>query len=114
MHEVGITESALAAVLAQARQHGATCVHRIVLRIGALSGVEVDSVRFAFDAISRGTIAENASLEILEEPIGVFCGHCRSLFSASHAAIFSCPRCARLSSDVRRGRELELTQIEMS
>lgn len=114
MHEVGITESALTAVLAQARFHGASRIHRVVLRIGALSGVVADSVRFAFEAVSRGTMAEGAVLEIVEEPVEVFCARCQTIFAATGAAILSCPRCGQLSADIRRGRELELSQIEMS
>ena len=114
MHEVGIMESALGAVLAQARAHHAQRVHRIVLRIGALSGVDADSLRFAFEALSPSTLAADATFEVVEVPVRVHCAECREDFSASGSVIFSCPRCRRLSGDIRQGRELELSRIEMS
>jgi len=114
MHEVGIMEAALGAVLSQARSRGAQRVHRIVLRIGALSGVDADSLRFAFDAIAAGTIAAEAELEIRDVPAVAHCASCAKDFTAVSGAIFSCPRCRRLSGEVRQGRELELSRIEMS
>jgi hydrogenase nickel incorporation protein HypA/HybF len=114
MHEVGIMESALGAVLAQARVHRAQRVHRIVVRIGALAGVDADSLRFAFEALAPGTLAAEAAFEVVEVPIEVHCAACREIFSAGDGVIFACPRCGGLSGDIRQGRELELSRIEMS
>jgi hydrogenase nickel incorporation protein HypA/HybF len=114
MHEVGIMESALSAVLRLARTHGAQRVNRIVLRIGALSGVDPDALRFAFDAVTPGTIAANAALEIRDVAAIAHCSSCDEGFTVDSGVIFSCPRCRRLSGDVRQGRELELSRIEMS
>lgn len=114
MHEVGIMESALGAVLAQARAHHAQRVHRIVLRVGALAGVDADSLRFAFEALAQDTPAAEAILEVVEVPARVHCTSCREDFIADGSVIFSCPRCGQLSGDIRQGRELELSRIEMS
>jgi hypothetical protein len=57
MHELGIMSSAMESVLQQAHARGAQRVHRIVLRIGALAGVEPESLRFAFDVVTRDTLA---------------------------------------------------------
>lgn len=114
MHEVGIMEAALGAVLNQARAHGARSVQRIVLRIGSLAGVEPEALRFAFDVVTRDTIAAGAELQILDVPARAYCGACAAEFYAEGGAIFSCPRCGRLSGEIRQGRELELTRIEMS
>lgn len=114
MHEVGIMESALDAVLDQGRAHGAQRVHRIVLRIGALAGVDADALRFAFDVVTRGTIAAEAELVIQEVVARAHCAACAEDFEVDRGVIFSCPRCRRLSGDVRQGRELELSRIEMT
>lgn len=114
MHEVGIMESALRAVLTQARAHRAQRVHRIVLRVGALAGVDVESLRFAFEALAEGTPAVSAAFEVVEVPVRVHCAACCADFAAEGGAIFSCPRCGGLSGDIREGRELELSRIEMS
>ena len=107
-------ESAVDAVLRQARAHSARRVHRIVLRIGALAGVEPDSLRFAFDVVTNGTAAAGAALEIESVPARAYCAACAEEFAVETGFIYSCPRCHGLSGDIRQGRELELSRIEMS
>jgi hydrogenase nickel incorporation protein HypA/HybF len=103
------------AVLQEARARGASRVHRIVLRIGTLSGVEPDALRFAFEVVTKDTLAEEAELEVDSVPACAYCSFCEREFEAEGGSvILSCPRCGGLSSDLRRGRELELSQIEMS
>jgi hydrogenase nickel incorporation protein HypA/HybF len=102
------------AVLEQARAHGASRVHRIVLRIGTLSGVEPEALRFAFEVVSRDTMAADAELEVDSVQARAYCSACEKEFEAEGSYILSCPRCGRLSADIRQGRELELSRIEMS
>ena len=89
MHEVGIMESALALVARHAAGHGDRRVSRVVLRIGALAGVEIESLRFAFDVVSRGTVAEGADFEIEEVPVAVYCHGCQRSSPWKPAASFS-------------------------
>lgn len=114
MHELGIISSAVDEVLQQARQHGAKRVHRVVLRIGALSGVEPEALRFAFDVVTPHTLAADSILEITVAPARAYCASCAKEFSAESNFVFSCPHCGQFSADLRQGRELELAQIEMS
>ena len=112
MHEIGIMESAITAVLDQARQHHARQVNRIVLRIGSLSGVEPEALRFAFDAVTAGTLAEGAELKIETVAARAYCAGCGVEFEDDAGFIFSCPRCRSFSGDLRQGREIELSRIE--
>ncbi len=115
MHEMGIMESALTLVRCHAEENKARRVSRIVLRIGALAGVEPESLRFAFDVISRGTPAEGAIFDIESVPVAVYCSGCHQEFSVeTDGYIFICPTCGDLCGEIRRGRELELSRIEMS
>lgn len=107
-------ESAMDAVLAQARAQHAVRVHRIALRIGALAGVDSESLRFAFDVVARDTLAAEAELEIKTVPAIARCAACAQDFSVESGYVFSCPLCGQLSGELRQGRELELTRIEMS
>lgn len=111
---MGIMESALALV----QRHAAGSrgrVNRVVLRVGALAGVGVDSLRFAFDVVSRGTVAEGAVFEIESVPVTVFCQDCQQEFAGeTDGFIFTCPTCGDLCGEIRHGRELELGRIEMN
>jgi hydrogenase nickel incorporation protein HypA/HybF len=114
MHEVGIMESTLAVVRREAEARQAAHVDRIVLRIGVLSGAEPESLRFAFEACSPGTIAEGAELAIESVPALAHCATCDRDFAAGRGFICCCPGCGNYSGDLRSGRELELASIEFT
>ena len=64
MHEAGLAQQVIDACAAELRAHGgryATCVG---LRIGALSAVDPDALRFCFDALKLDTPLHRASLRI--------------------------------------------------
>ena len=114
MHELGIMESAVDAALREARAHQASRIHRMVLRIGTLSGVEPDSLRFAFDVVTEGTAAAGAQLEVESVPARAWCAACAQEFGVESGFIYVCPHCGRLSGEVRQGHEMELSRLEMS
>lgn len=115
MHELGIMESALALVRHHAEDKQARRVSRVVFRIGALAGVEIESLRFAFDVVARGSVVEGAELEIELVPVAVYCSGCQQEFEGeTQGFIFICPSCGDLCGEVLRGRELELSRIEMN
>jgi len=114
MHEIGIMESAVATVLDQARLRDAAQIHRIVLRIGSLAGVEPDALRFAFEVAAAGTLVAGAELEIETVPARARCVSCDFEFTAESGFIFICPLCLGLCGDLPQGREIELARIELS
>jgi len=108
MHELGITRSIVAIVSEHA--DGAK-VTRVRLEIGKLSAVLPDAVRFCFEAVSRGTPAEGATLEIVE-----IAGRARCRMCAAEVALerpFG--RCACGCSDLERisGDELKVRDMEV-
>jgi len=76
MHELSIMESALDLALDQAQKAGATRVHVVRLRIGTLSGVVPEALQFAFEALTPGTLAEGAALDIENIPAKFWCSAC--------------------------------------
>ncbi len=113
MHEVGIIQNALQMAEKQARASGARQVHQLRLRVGALSGVVPEALQFAFEVVSRGTMAEGARLEVESVPPSCWCAACQAEF-ACEDLLYECPRCHEPSSELRRGLELELTSMEIS
>jgi hydrogenase nickel incorporation protein HypA/HybF len=114
MHEVGIIESALEVIRREAATHHATRVERVVMHVGAISGAEPEALRFAFEAVTPGTVAEGAELEIELVPARAHCATCADDFVIESGFIFECPRCRALSGDVRSGRELHLARLEFT
>jgi hydrogenase nickel incorporation protein HypA/HybF len=108
MHEMAITQSIVDAVVERV---GTARVTRVGLQIGALSGVEADSVRFCFDVVTRDTLLEGASLQIAR-PVGSGrCRDCGDRFRVDDPL----PVCACGSVDIEvtGGQQVRVTDIEM-
>ena len=112
MHELSIMQNTMRMALDQVQQARASRVHAIHLRGGALSGVVPDALEFAFETLSRGTPAEGAQLVIEHVPARFWCAPCAKEFAADDL-MAECPDCQALSVELRGGRELELTSLEI-
>ena len=113
MHEFSIMEAALETAAQKTRAAGATRIHRLKLRVGRLSGVVPEALRFAFDALKTESPAAAAVLEIEEVPAVCWCAGCAAEYEAKDLN-YSCPRCHQPGGELRRGRELELAALEIS
>ena len=105
-------DSALSLALEQANKAGATRVHVIRLRIGALSGVVPEALQFAFETLVPGTLADGAALDIENVAPRFWCTACGREFQ-SEDFFGECPKCHEPSGDLRAGRELELASMEV-
>jgi hydrogenase nickel incorporation protein HypA/HybF len=113
MHEFSIMQAALETAAEKTRAAGATRIHRLTLRVGVLSGVVPEALRFAFAALQEKTIAVDAELKIEEVAAVGFCAVCAVEFAVAEIN-YECPRCREPSGELRRGREMELASLEIS
>ncbi len=113
MHEVSIMAQTLELALDHAQKQSARQIHRIKLKVGELSGVVPEALKFAFDVVIQDTIAQNAILEIETLSVECYCSHCQELFYPTDI-IHLCPHCGQLSQEIRQGKELELASLEVS
>jgi len=113
MHEVSIMQNVFEIAFSHLRQEKATRIHRLRLRIGALSGVVPDALQFAFDALKENTPAAEASLEVEYVPVRFYCAKC-SLEFGTDDIVELCPACGSPSAEVRQGRELDVVSLEVS
>ena len=113
MHEYSITQSLLDLVLKQANEAGAGEVSKINLVIGEMTGVVDDSVRFYFDLLSKGTIAEGACLSLRMVPVTGRCRECGQPFPLQEAS-WTCPYCGNNGIDIVSGRELMVESLEIN
>jgi hydrogenase nickel incorporation protein HypA/HybF len=109
MHELAVTQSVVDAVV---QRTGEQRVLEVRLRVGRLSGVVPDSLRFCFDLVTEGTPLHGATLDI-EEPEGrASCRRCGSTF-ALFELILLCP-CGSADVDVLTGTELAIRSVEVA
>ena len=112
MHELAITQSMLNLVLEQAEKAGAKEVEKINLVIGEMCGVVDECVQFYFNFLSRGTIAEGATLSFTMIPTKARCRDCNKLFELKEFD-WTCPYCHGNSIEITAGKELFVESIEV-
>jgi hydrogenase nickel incorporation protein HypA/HybF len=112
MHELSIARSVLDLVEGAARREEVRRVERIRLRIGVRSAVEPEALRFCFDAVARGTVAEEAHLELETEPAQGNCRACARV-SVVHEFPSPCPACAAWALDLSGGEGIRVSELEV-
>lgn len=112
MHEIGIASSILEASQAEALRRPGSVLTCIGVRVGALSGVNVDALRFAFDALTIGTTLESIGFEIEDCPRRERCLACGHEFACE---LYSrcCPECGAQDAVLIGGDELDLAYVEV-
>ena len=110
MHEMALAEGMLGIVEETARRNGGSRVTAVRLEIGALSHVEPEALRFCFDAVTRGSLAEGAALEIEATPGEAWCMPCGATVPLAQVGE-PCPRCGGYQLEVTRGEDMRVRDI---
>ena len=112
MHEFALAEDLLKLAKTEALKAGITRLDKIVVQIGALSGVSANALEFAFgflreeDALTRET-------ELVVEHIEGR-GHCKSCGKevALDRLMLYCPDCKTPTVQITEGRDFMLVRME--
>ena len=112
MHEMSLCEGVLQVLEENARSQGYERVKTVWLEIGGLSGVEIEAMRFGFDAVTRGTLAEQAKLEIIQVPGEAWCMQCAKTVSVEQR-FDACPDCGSYQLQVTGGEEMKIKELEV-
>ncbi len=83
MHELSLCQSAVEIIQRQAEQHDVKRVTAVWLEIGALSCVEESAVRFSFEIVCHGTVAQGCDLHIVYKPAQAWCWDCSQVVEMS-------------------------------
>ncbi|MEO8597805.1 MAG: hydrogenase maturation nickel metallochaperone HypA [Candidatus Solibacter sp.] len=109
---MSIAESVLDAVRAERALHGGARVTRAGLRIGELSGVETESLRFCLEVLVTDTDLAGAGFEIEAAPWTRRCRACGVEFRVIEART-QCSSCASGDTEAAGGDQLELSFLEL-
>ena len=112
MHEYSIVQALLDQCEESARQNGATKVKKVVVKIGVMSGVEVELLKTAFDTFKEKTMCEEAEFVTNIQPIVIKCNSCEET-SVLEKNEYNCPKCKSLELDVIDGEDMYLMQLEL-
>ena len=114
MHEMGIALQILNVALAAIPAEMADVkVEVLNIKVGKLTAVVPQSLRFCFDVASQDTPLAGARLVIEEVPIEAECRDCGARVIIEKA-YFVCERCQGKQLDVISGRELIVTSLELA
>ncbi len=111
MHEYSIVQALVTRVEAEARARRATAVHRLVVSVGELAGVDPDLFQTAYETFRAGTACEKAALELRRVALGWSCPSCGRAIPKGE--VLTCPACGLPAQLASGADEILLETIEM-
>ena len=113
MHEMSIATDILELVKREMKKNDVTRLKALNLRIGEMTAVEPESLRFCFEAAIEKTDLEGAVLSIEETPLRGRCRNCGEEFGLERYLATPCPACGEREADIISGRELDIVSMEV-
>ncbi len=113
MHEVGIAQTIIEAVARRLKEGGLRGrVRTVHLRLGRMSTVVPDNLRFAFEVLVKESSMPEARLEIEEVPVRARCRACGGGFEIGEPC-FLCEKCGSPDLEVLSGTELLIDSLDV-
>ena len=111
MHELSIIHSIIETASSElARRDNRHQIEAITLKIGALAGVETDTISFLWSAAVERTPLENAILNIDHIPGKARCTECEQVFEIQQF-YDPCPQCQSHFIEILAGEELQIASL---
>lgn len=113
MHELSLIEGMREILEAAAKDAKAARILRVRVEAGAFAAVEPEALRFAWDAVMRGSLAEGAMLELTVLPGRAFCYDCLKRVEIAER-LSPCPLCGgeRLMPEGSDGLRIKDMEVE--
>lgn len=118
MHEISIAGAIIDSVLDAARRNNAIKVKEVFIEIGELTALNPRQLKFIFETITAGTIAEGAAYNIKIMKSLIQCKKCAyngpiEFYEKLHffLPVIKCPQCDESEVDIIAGRECCVNKI---
>ena len=112
MHELSLATALVEQVTDLLMEEGASIVVSIRLQMGTLCGVEREAFSFCFPVAAKGSVLEDARLEIEEIAATVRCKDCGAC-SPAEFPLVRCAACGGIDVDIVTGRDFMLKSLEV-
>ena len=112
MHELGMVTGVVESVRQAAEANHADKVLKVSLSVGEMTEAIEDSLRFAFEVLTEGTMSEGAELEINMVAPRSLCLDCGAEYEHDRFHMV-CPECGGYNTKLLAGRELQIDSIEV-
>lgn len=110
---MSLAEAILQVVETAARAQDFTRVAKVRLQVGRLAAVEPDALRFCFDAVVSGSVAQGAVLDIVFAPGRGVCRDCGASVEIE-TLLDDCPVCGGCRVQATEGRDMRVLDLEVS
>jgi hydrogenase nickel incorporation protein HypA/HybF len=111
VHEMSLAQSILNMAIEAKNSADAKKITKVYLKVGELSGVVPQSLKFCWSLITEDTSASKSELVIESVPVLALCEACQNGFEVEQA-VFICPQCNSSEVAIIQGRELTVQSIE--
>ena len=112
MHEMSICEGILQILETESANKNFKQVKKVALEIGPLSGVALEALKFSFDVVMKGSLAEGSELIIIDMPATAWCMQCAETVNIEQR-YDDCPKCGSAQLQVTGGEELSIKELEV-
>lgn len=114
MHEGAIAQSLVEILRDIKNQNGLLGITSATLQVGAVSGVAIDALEFAFEAIKKEEdFIKDAKLNIILINVKAKCNICDKIYEFENTddLVMICPDC-QMPLTIISGKELEIIDVE--
>ena len=112
MHELYATQAILDKAIEQAADGQAARITDLHLVLGEISSYAEEAIQFYWDEISRGTIAQGASLHFRHVDAEMQCMACFTKYLPRDGEIL-CPNCGSTGAKIVAGEDFYLEGIDV-
>lgn len=112
MHEFSLTDNLIDLAVEEAGKAGIVRLDRIIVQIGALSGINIESIDFAFGILrDKSEVTKDAELVIEKIPGTGVCSECGKEIELERLYLY-CPDCNTPTVNITGGREFIIKTME--
>jgi hydrogenase nickel incorporation protein HypA/HybF len=112
MHELSLLENVREILEEHAKTQNFERVEEVTLAIGALSCVEIEALKFAFESVMKNSLAENATLYFKTIEGQGHCQNCKKL-TRLETLYDVCEHCGHAPVEVVAGLEMKITELKV-
>jgi len=112
MHELSLAMSVREIVEDAATKNGSKKVNEVNIIVGEFSSVSMDALEFAMEVARKGTVFENAKINIKSAKTILLCSQCSGQ-TVMEDYIFKCGRCGSTSVKIVSGDRMYVDSIDI-
>lgn len=112
MHEYSVVQSFIELCGDYVKENDCQRVLEAKVKVGILSGIELELFKRALETFKVGSVLENAKIEYITQPLVLECKECGGVSETSKHLV-QCSKCKSSEVKILDGEEMTLLHLEM-